>query len=143
MDFRTINNFAYLVPILTNVLLFRRTMHRGPFFMGQTVGMSVNIIAVAWLVFAIVFFSFPYQMPVTGMFCDFPPSPVPGNLSKLRANNLSVSNMNYTCVVVGGFLTIELVWWLIAGKRYSATVQRAREEGTSETVVIADGKFDE
>ncbi|CAG8298511.1 unnamed protein product [Penicillium nalgiovense] len=115
----TINNFAYLVPILTNVILLRRTMHRGPFFMGQTVGMSVNIIAVAWLVFAIVFFSFPYQMPVT------------------------VSNMNYTCVVVGGFLTIELAWWLIAGKRYSATVQRAREEVTSETVVIADGKSDE
>jgi hypothetical protein len=67
---------------------------------------------------------------------------IPCNLSKLRANNLSVSNMNYTCVVVGGFLTVELVWWLIAGKRYSATVQRAREEGTSETVVIADGKFD-
>jgi choline transport protein len=59
------------VPILTNVILFRRTMHRGPFFMGQTVGMTVNIIAVAWLVFAIVFFSFPYQMPVTGTCCDF------------------------------------------------------------------------
>ncbi|CAG8908874.1 unnamed protein product [Penicillium egyptiacum] len=115
----TINNFAYLVPILTNVLLFRRTMHRGPFFMGQKFGMTVNIIAVAWLVFAIIFFSFPYQMPVT------------------------VSNMNYTCVVVGGFLSIELAWWLIAGKRYSDTVQRAREEGTSETVVIADGKSDE
>lgn len=36
--------------------------------------------------------------------------------------------MNYTCVVVGGFLIIELAWWLIAGKRYSVTVQRAREE---------------
>jgi choline transport protein len=28
--------------------------------------MAVNIITVAWLVFAIVFFSFPYYMPVTG-----------------------------------------------------------------------------
>jgi hypothetical protein len=50
--------------------------------------------------------------------------------------------MNYTCVVVGGFLSIELAWWLIAGKRYSATVQRAREEGTCDTVVIGDGKSD-
>ncbi|KAJ5210177.1 Amino acid/polyamine transporter I [Penicillium cf. griseofulvum] len=115
----TINNFAYLVPILTNVLLFRRTMHRGPFFMGQTVGMTVNIVSLAWLVFAIVFFSFPYQKPVT------------------------VTNMNYTCVVVGGFLFIELAWWLIAGKKYSETVQRAKEEGTSETVVIGDGKSDD
>ncbi|CAG8234897.1 unnamed protein product [Penicillium salamii] len=101
----TINNCAYLVPILTNVLLRRRTMHRGPFFMGHVMGMAVNVVSVAWLIFAIVFFSFPYEMPVTE------------------------SNMNYTCVVVGGFLIIELAWWLIAGKRYSVTVQRAREEG--------------
>jgi choline transport protein len=42
-------------------------MHRGPFFMGQAIGMTVNIVSVAWLIFAIVFFSFPYQMPATGM----------------------------------------------------------------------------
>lgn len=59
------------MPILTNVLLFRRTMHRGPFFMGQTIGMTVNIVSVAWLLFAIIFFSFPYQMPVTGMCSNF------------------------------------------------------------------------
>lgn len=29
--------------------------------------MTVNMVTVAWLVFAIVFFSFPYYMPVTGM----------------------------------------------------------------------------
>lgn len=73
---RTINNIAYLVPILTNVLVGRKTMHRGTFFMGYPVGMSVNIITVAWLVFAIVFFSFPFEMPVKGIpsilfFCIF------------------------------------------------------------------------
>lgn len=59
------------------------------------------------------------------------------------ANDHLVSNMNYTCVVVGGFLSIELAWWLIAGKRYSATVQRAREEGTRDTVVVDNGKTDD
>lgn len=88
-------------------------MHRGPFFMGHVVGMTVNAVSVAWLVFAIVFFSFPYEMPTTA------------------------SNMNYTCVVVGGFLMIELAWWLIAGKRYSVTVQRAREEGSDDSVAVA------
>lgn len=68
---RTINNIAYLIPILTNVLVGRKTMHRGPFFMGYPAGMSVNIITVAWLVFAIVFFSFPFEMPVKGI----PPVP--------------------------------------------------------------------
>ena len=126
------------MPILTNVILFRRTMRRGPFFMGQTLGMTVNIISVAWLVFAIVFFSFPYQMPVTGM-CSLSLS----ILDKLYTNYQEASNMNYTCVVVGGFLIIELVWWLVAGARYSATVQRAREEETSETVVVGDGKSSE
>ncbi|KAJ5528088.1 hypothetical protein N7513_012247 [Penicillium frequentans] len=113
----TINNLAYVVPILTNVLLRRRTMHRGPFSMGQFTGMAVNIISVMWLVFAIVFFSFPFEMPAT------------------------VSNMNYTCVVVGGFLIIELVWWIIAGKKYSQTVQRAREEHDTAMVVQEQDKM--
>jgi hypothetical protein len=33
-------------------------------------GMIVNVVTVCWLVFAIVFFSFPYYQPVTGMFCS-------------------------------------------------------------------------
>ncbi|KAI9934594.1 hypothetical protein MW887_000210 [Aspergillus wentii] len=113
----TINNIAYLVPILTNVLRRRKTMHKGPFFMGPAIGMAVNLVTVAWLIFAIVFFSFPYYMPVTA------------------------SNMNYTCVCVGGFLFIELVWWIVAGKKYSGSMQKAREEEqTAQTVVIPDGK---
>ncbi|PYI35045.1 amino acid permease [Aspergillus indologenus CBS 114.80] len=115
----TINNFAYLVPILTNVLLRRQTMHHGPFTLSFAVGMTVNIITVAWLVFAIVFFSFPYEMPVT------------------------VSNMNYTCVCVGGFLFLELLWWLIAGKKYSKHMQKVKghDSDTAHTsVVIAAGE---
>ncbi|KAH2232019.1 hypothetical protein KXV37_000297 [Aspergillus fumigatus] len=100
----TINNLAYLVPILTNVLVGRRTMHHGPFYLGHAPGMAVNIITVAWLVFAIVFFSFPYYMPVTA------------------------ANMNYTCVCVGGFLLIALLWWVVAGDKYSKNMQKAREE---------------
>ena len=105
-------------------------MHRGPFFMGQAIGMTVNTMAGAWLIFAIVFFSFPYEMPVTGTWI----------LSLKRVNsdscNLAASNMNYTCVVVGGFLIIELVWWIIAGKQYSVTVQRAREEENHDAVIV-------
>ncbi|PYI03918.1 amino acid transporter [Aspergillus sclerotiicarbonarius CBS 121057] len=107
-DCRTINNIAYLVPILTNVLLRRKTMHRGPFSLGFVAGMTVNGITVAWLVFAIVFFSFPYDRPVT------------------------VSNMNYTCVCVGGFLLLELMWWVVAGKKYSRGMQKVREEKEEE-----------
>ncbi|KAE8140996.1 amino acid/polyamine transporter I [Aspergillus pseudotamarii] len=108
----TINNLAYFVPIFTNVVLNRSTMHRGPFRLPHIAGMTVNIVTVIWLVFAIVFFSFPFYMPV------------------------KASNMNYTCVCVGGFIIIELMWWLIAGRRYSKTVQKAREEENNVTVRV-------
>lgn len=62
----TINNLAYLVPTLTNFVLQRKTMYHGAFHMGYVTGMIVNGITVCWLVFAIVFFSFPYYKPVTG-----------------------------------------------------------------------------
>ncbi|RAL13571.1 putative choline transporter Hnm1 [Aspergillus homomorphus CBS 101889] len=99
----TINNLAYLMPILTNLC------H----------GMAVNIVTVAWFIFAILFFSFPYEMPVT------------------------VSNMNYTCVCVGGFLSLELLWWLVAGKKFSKHMQKVeRHDGeTAHTsVVISAGE---
>ena len=54
------------MPIFTNVVLNRSTMHRGPFRLPHIAGMTVNIVTVIWLVFAIVFFSFPFYMPVTG-----------------------------------------------------------------------------
>jgi len=63
----TINNFAFLTPVITNVILRRKTMHKGVFHMGPVVGMIVNVVCVAWIIFAIVFFSFPYYKPVTGM----------------------------------------------------------------------------
>jgi len=44
--------------------------------------------------------------------------------------------MNYTCVVIGGFLAIEIIWWIIAGKKYSRTVQRAREEEHSASMIV-------
>ncbi|KAH0034847.1 amino acid permease, partial [Aureobasidium melanogenum] len=70
----TINNCAYMVPILTNLLTGRRNMYKGVFHMHGAKGFFVNTITVCWLAFAIVFFSFPYYKPVTA------------------------ANMNYTCI---------------------------------------------
>ena len=36
--------------------------------------------------------------------------------------------MNYTCVIVGGFLIIEVVWWFVAGQRYTRNMAKARED---------------
>ncbi|KIN07275.1 hypothetical protein OIDMADRAFT_185721 [Oidiodendron maius Zn] len=110
----TINNLAYLVPILTNFILQRKTMYRGAFHMGYIAGMIVNGITVAWLVFAIVFFSFPYYKPVTTV------------------------NMNYTCVIVGGLLFLFTGWWFVVRKPYTARMLRARDE--NEALVAAGAR---
>ncbi|KAF2770374.1 putative choline transporter Hnm1 [Teratosphaeria nubilosa] len=99
----TINNLAYLVPILTNLVSGRKHMHRGTFFMSGWVGCAVNIITVAWLVFAVVFFSFPYYIPVTA------------------------ANMNYTCLVVGGLALLQVAWFCWTGKEYGQRMLKAKE----------------
>ncbi|KAL4983741.1 amino acid/polyamine transporter I [Aspergillus falconensis] len=99
----TINNVAYLIPISTNMVTGRANMHRGAFHMGKW-GWIVNSVTVGWLLFAVVFFSFPYNMPVT------------------------VENMNYTCVVVGGIPVLILIWWFIGNKQYKDKIARAKEE---------------
>ncbi|KAI7973668.1 hypothetical protein EIK77_004274 [Talaromyces pinophilus] len=99
----TINNVAYLIPIATNMIMGRTGMHKGVFHMGKW-GWLINGVTVAWLLFAIVFFSFPYSMPVT------------------------VQNMNYTCVVVGGLPILILVWWFVGSKKYKDKIARAKEE---------------
>ncbi|RKK85625.1 putative beta-galactosidase B [Fusarium oxysporum] len=91
----TINNISYMFPILTNLLTGRKNMHKGVFHMGPTIGPIVNTVTVCWLTFAIIFFSFPYVMPV------------------------EVANMNYTCVVVGGLAILIGAWWLKAGKDFN------------------------
>lgn len=98
----TINNVAYLIPISTNMLTGRANMHRGVFHMAKW-GWFVNGVTLAWLIFAIVFFSFPYNMPVT------------------------VENMNYTCVVVGGLIILILAWWVVGSAKYREKITRAME----------------
>ena len=79
-------------------------MCKGVFHMGGWKGWFVNSITVGWLVFAIVFFSFPYSMPA------------------------SVQSMNYTCVVVGSLPILIGAWWLAAGERYKKQIAVAKEE---------------
>lgn len=98
----TINNVAYLIPIVTNMLTGRLNMHRGVFFMGPW-GWLVNGVAVTWLLFAIVLFSFPYEMPVTQQ------------------------NMNYTCVVIGGLAILILSWWVVGRRQFKEKVAAVRE----------------
>lgn len=100
----TINNAAYLIPILTNMLTKRQNMHKGWFHMSGVWGWLVNGVTVGWLLFAVIFFSFPYSMPV------------------------EVTNMNYTCVVIGGLTVLIMVWWLFSKESYKQEIATAKEE---------------
>ncbi|EUC48298.1 hypothetical protein COCMIDRAFT_34174 [Bipolaris oryzae ATCC 44560] len=95
----TVNNIAYYIPILTNLLTGRRNMYKGVFHMGS-LGFVVNIVTICWLTFAIVFFSFPYSMPV------------------------QVASMNYTCVVVGSLPILIVTWWFWIRRTYKEKMSR-------------------
>lgn len=95
----TVNNIAYYIPILTNLLTGRRNMYKGVFHMGS-LGFVVNIVTLCWLTFAIIFFSFPYSMPV------------------------QVASMNYTCVVVGSLPILIVTWWFCIRRAYKEKMSR-------------------
>jgi choline transport protein len=99
----TINNIAYYIPILTNMLTGRRNMYKGVFHMGKW-GWLVNSVTICWLTFAIVFFSFPYSKPA------------------------KVQSMNYTCVVVGSLPILIIGWWIWIGKSYKERIAVAKQE---------------
>ena len=44
-------------------------------------------------------------------------------------------NMNYTCLIVGGFILLETLWWFKAGKEYTARMLKAREDSNNATPV--------
>lgn len=85
---------SYLVP--TGCLLWRgrNNIKHGCFWMGK-IGLFANIVTIAWTIFALVFFSFPSSMPVSG------------------------GNMNYVSVVYGVYFVWALGYWFFPIKKYS------------------------
>lgn len=89
---------SYILPIIYMTLYGRKSgSHRpGPFTLGTIGGMVINVIAIAWLAFAMVFSAFPNSQPVTAV------------------------NMNYCVVVMGGWLFLGgLYYWWSGRKQYN------------------------
>lgn len=85
---------SYIPPI--NFLALRRIRGRapepGPFTMGR-LGLPINLAALVYLVFVVIWMPFPHILPVTGL------------------------NMNYAGPVFGAVLLIALLDWFISGRR--------------------------
>lgn len=56
---------SYAIPVVLLMLQKRRIPHPGPFYLGKW-GWLANSVLVIWAIFSLVFYSFPYVMPVTG-----------------------------------------------------------------------------
>ncbi|EPE25860.1 amino acid permease [Glarea lozoyensis ATCC 20868] len=88
---------SYLLPILYMAghgRLSFRDDEFGPWKMGRRTGLLVNIVAIAWLLLAIVFCAFPGVNPVTEQ------------------------NMNYSTVVLGGWALFGIAFFLLSGRHY-------------------------
>lgn len=83
--------FSYCVPVLFLLKRGRNNFKYGPFRLGKF-GYVCNIVLLLWSVFAIVFFSFPWEEPV------------------------KASNMNYVSVIFVGFAVYCTVYWIFYGK---------------------------
>lgn len=79
---------SYFVPTMCLLVRGRKNIKHGPFWLGP-LGMFCNIVTCLWAIFALVFYSFPSFMPVTG------------------------GTMNYVSVVIVVYFIFALGYWWI------------------------------
>ncbi|KAF9876393.1 hypothetical protein CkaCkLH20_06336 [Colletotrichum karsti] len=87
---------SYIIPICYMMAYGRRTLKRsdyGPFKLGPVLGPVLNVISLVWMVVVIIFSTFPSAMPVTPQ------------------------NMNYSIVVMSGWLCFGIVYYVSFGRK--------------------------
>jgi choline transport protein len=92
-SFIVLSSLSYFGAIFPHVLSGRGNMVPGPFYMGQKLGMAVNIVSLVYILVTVIFFCFPLVLPAT------------------------VQNMNYTSVIVVGLMVLTAFWWVFRAKR--------------------------
>ncbi|RPB05132.1 amino acid transporter [Choiromyces venosus 120613-1] len=85
-----LSTLSYAGAILPHVLTGRKTIVPGPFHLGKA-GFAINIASLLYIAVTVVFFCFPFIMPV------------------------EAGNMNYTSVIVSGFVLLIALWWFVHG----------------------------
>jgi choline transport protein len=92
-SFIVLSSLSYFGAIFPHVMSGRRNMVPGPFYMGQRLGMAVNIVSLMYISVTVIFFCFPFVLPAT------------------------VKNMNYTSVIIVGLMALTALWWVLRGRR--------------------------
>lgn len=87
---------SYLIPIVYFMVYGRPKLAQhefGYFKMPKALGLGLNLVSCAWLMLVIVFATFPTFMPVTAQ------------------------NMNYSIVVMGGWLVLGGIYYMVRGRK--------------------------
>ena len=93
---------SYAIPIVCLLVRGRNNIRHGPFWLGSF-GLVCNVILLAWTLFTLIMYSFPYARPV------------------------AASNMNYVSAVYAVVIAIMSVDWFVRG-RTSYRGQESRHE---------------
>lgn len=83
---------GYLVPISISLLTGRRDVAHAKWHCGKLLGTIANVGAIVWILFELVLFSMPTALPVTEI------------------------SMNYASVVLVGFASLSMIWYLVSGR---------------------------
>ena len=85
---------SYMLPVAVMIsrrLSWNNKPSLGPFNLGRF-GLLVNILAILWGIFTVVFVTFPTEMPATA------------------------GNMNYASLVFGGTVIFSFITWFLYGR---------------------------
>lgn len=85
-------SMSYGVPVLVLLARRRQAVARSPYSLGR-LGTAVNVVCVAWIVFAVVIFCMPVSLPV------------------------DAATMNYASVVFAGFAAVAVAWYFAYARR--------------------------
>ncbi|KAI5795517.1 amino acid/polyamine transporter I [Geopyxis carbonaria] len=99
---------SYAIPVILLLMKGRDNIKHGPFWLGRF-GMFCNYVLLAWTLFTLVMYSFPYTMPV------------------------EAGTMNYVSAVYGAVAFIILTYWFVRGKRTFRS-RDEREEGVPDAL---------
>lgn len=101
-SFVVLTTISYGISIAAHMSTRRKSVIPGPFHLGKF-GWPINIISLLYIIMSDILFCFPFVQPVTAQ------------------------NMNYVCVIVGGFSVFITAWWFAsARKNYVGPVSSIR-----------------
>ncbi|KAF3070935.1 putative amino-acid permease C15C4.04c [Daldinia childiae] len=84
---------SYGIPIAISLFHNRKEVNSAKWTLGKYLGLVVNLLAIAWILFEVVLFSMPTVLPVTEV------------------------NMNYAIVVFVGFMVLSAIWYGIYARK--------------------------